>query len=65
MTLGSFEDQLLRNGIDLVVTDVASLSDHIHQVAPNTPQMAPEAPASKPRGFATITRQLPPSPAMR
>jgi hypothetical protein len=39
-TLGSLEDQLLRNSVDLVVTDVPYLSNHISTVAPNTPQLA-------------------------
>ncbi len=38
--LGSYEDQLLRNSVDLVVDDVPSISQHIAQVAPNTPQLA-------------------------
>jgi hypothetical protein len=38
--LGSYEDQLLRNSVDLVVTDLPALSQHIGQVAPNTPQLA-------------------------
>jgi hypothetical protein len=38
--LGSYEDQLLRNSVDMVVTDLPSLSQHIAQVAPNTPQLA-------------------------
>jgi hypothetical protein len=39
-TLGTYEDQLLRNFVDLVVTDAGSLSQQIAQVAPNTPQLA-------------------------
>jgi hypothetical protein len=37
--LGSYEDQLLRNSIDLVITDTAGLTQHIGQVSPGTPQL--------------------------
>jgi hypothetical protein len=37
--LGSYEDQLLRNSVDLVITDTASLTQHIGQVSPATPQL--------------------------
>jgi hypothetical protein len=37
--LGWYEDQLLRSSVDLVVTDTGALSQHINQVAPNTPQL--------------------------
>ena len=40
MTLGSFEDQLLANSVDLVVTSVNSLGSAISSVAPKTPQLA-------------------------
>ncbi len=39
-TLGAYEDQLLQNSVDLVVTEASALSQQINQVAPNTPQMA-------------------------
>jgi hypothetical protein len=39
-TLGSFEDQLLRNSIDLVITDDPALNSHISQVSPSTAQVA-------------------------
>ena len=39
-TLGVYEDQLLQNSVDLVVTDAGPLSQQIAQVAPNTPQLA-------------------------
>jgi hypothetical protein len=39
LPIGSFEDQLLRNSVDLVVSDVTSLSEHIRDVAPTTPQL--------------------------
>ncbi|HEV3292307.1 MAG TPA: hypothetical protein VG123_25315, partial [Streptosporangiaceae bacterium] len=38
--LGWFEDQLLRNSVDLVITDTPALTQHINQVAPGTPQLA-------------------------
>ncbi len=38
--LGAFEDQLLRNSVDLVITDTPYLSEHIDQVSPNTPQLS-------------------------
>jgi hypothetical protein len=40
MSLGWFEDQLLAHSVDLVITDDSSLSSHITQMAPGTPQMA-------------------------
>jgi hypothetical protein len=40
MPFASFEDQLLQNSVDLVITDSASVSNHVHLVAPNTPQLA-------------------------
>jgi hypothetical protein len=39
-TLGVYEDQLLQNTVDLVVTDAGSLSQQIASVAPDTPQLA-------------------------
>jgi hypothetical protein len=42
LPIGSFEDQLLRNSVDLVVSGMDSLGDHIHNVAPHTPQLAYE-----------------------
>jgi hypothetical protein len=39
-TIGVYEDQLLQNTVDLVVTDAGSLSQQIAAVAPNTPQLA-------------------------
>jgi hypothetical protein len=39
-TLGVYENQLLQNTVDLVVTDAGSLSQQIAAVAPNTPQLA-------------------------
>jgi hypothetical protein len=39
-TLGWYEDQLLQNSVDLVVTEASSLTQQINQVAPNTPQLA-------------------------
>jgi hypothetical protein len=40
LPIGGFEDTLLRNSVDLVVSDVENLMGHIHVVAPNTPQVA-------------------------
>jgi hypothetical protein len=40
LPIGAFEDELLRNSVDLVVSDPTNLSDHIHAVAPDTPQLA-------------------------
>jgi hypothetical protein len=40
LPIGSFEDQLLRNSVDLVVSDLETLSQHIHDVSPSTPQLA-------------------------
>jgi hypothetical protein len=37
-TFGAFEDQLLKNSVDLVVPAL-DLFNHIHGVAPNTPQL--------------------------
>jgi hypothetical protein len=38
MTLGNFEDQLLRTSVDLVVPDSQFMA-HIHAIAPTTPQL--------------------------
>jgi hypothetical protein len=40
MTIGPVETELLKNSVDLVVSDIASLGDQIQAVAPNTPQLA-------------------------
>jgi hypothetical protein len=40
--MGSFEDNLLRYSVDLVVPDIGSLGSHIQWVAPGTPQLAYE-----------------------
>jgi hypothetical protein len=37
-TIGAFEDQLLKTSVDLVVP-VTELFNHIHAIAPNTPQL--------------------------
>jgi hypothetical protein len=37
--LGTFEDLLLRNSVDLVVTEVPYLNEHIARVSPRTPQL--------------------------
>jgi hypothetical protein len=37
--LGTFEDQLLRNSVDLVVTQGGTATGHITSVAPTTPQL--------------------------
>jgi hypothetical protein len=39
-TLGGIEAQLLKNNVDLVVTDAGALSQQIAALAPNTPQLA-------------------------
>jgi hypothetical protein len=39
ITLGAFEDQLLRTSVDLVIDDPGSIGEHIADVAPNTPQL--------------------------
>jgi hypothetical protein len=38
--LGAYEDQLLRNSVDLVITDTPGLTQHIGSVSPGTPQLA-------------------------
>jgi hypothetical protein len=40
LPIGPIEDKLLRNSVDLVITDVQSLIDHIRGVSPGTPQLA-------------------------
>jgi hypothetical protein len=37
--LTSFEDTLLQQSVDLVVTQGGAISQHVHDVAPNTPQL--------------------------